>query len=179
MLIRTLALLMLITPTLVAAELNDEYQIGELNDEYQIGEPDDEYQMEEAVGLDDPFHVSDVSQLGKRMLVDVTYEKRSFDESVIVNFRTVGPSHDSDTRAEFPRDDMHMVIQGAKGAVVFESGLAWKDTGEKTIKGNPTYIARILVHADMKNGLILTESVDGFDGKSTVGIVTFHSLFNK
>ncbi|TWU44484.1 hypothetical protein [Rubripirellula reticaptiva] len=121
----------------------------------------------------------DVTQLGARFLVDVTYEKRSFDGSVIVNLRTIGPSHDSDTRQEFPRDDMQMVIQGAKGAVVFESGLPWKDTGEKTIEGHPAYTARILVHPDMKDGLILTESLDGFDDKPMVGIVTFHSLFKR
>ena len=124
-------------------------------------------------------HDWDVAQLGKRFLIDVTYERRTFDGAVIVNLRTIGPSHDSDTRSEFPRDDMQMVIQGAKGAVVFESGIPWKDTGEKTIEGNPTYSARILVHPEMKDGLILTESLDGFDDESTVGIVTFQSLFKK
>ncbi len=53
----------------------------------------------------------------------------------------------------------------------------WRDTGETTIDGKPTYAARILVHPEMKNGLILTESMDGFDDKPTVGIVTFGSLF--
>ncbi len=119
----------------------------------------------------------DVTQLGVRFLVDVTYEKRSHDGSVIVNLRTIGPSHDADSRVEFPRDDMQMIIQGTKGAVVFESGLPWRDTGETTIDGKPTYAARILVHPEMKNGLILTESMDGFDDKPTVGIVTFGSLF--
>jgi hypothetical protein len=121
----------------------------------------------------------DITQLGARFLVNVSYENRSFDGSVIVNLRTIGRSHDSDTRDEFPRDDMQMVIQGAKGAVVFESGLPWKDTGEKTIEGHPTYTARILVHPDTKDGLILTESLDGFDDKPMVGIVTFHSLFKR
>ncbi|WP_231743939.1 hypothetical protein [Stieleria neptunia] len=125
----------------------------------------------------DSFPETDISKLGQRALVDVTYERRSFDDSVIVNLRTIGPSHDSDSRVEFPRDDMQFVIQGAKGAVVFESGIPWKDTGKKTIEGIPTYTARFLVHPHMKHGLILTESSEGLKFDTAVGIVTFHSLF--
>lgn len=132
---------------------------------------------QEVVNSNDSFHDSDVSQLSKRALVDVTYERLSFNRGVIVTFRTIGPSHGSDTRPEFPREDILMVIQGKKGAVVFESGLPWKNTGDKTIDGKPTYSARVLVHSEMKNGLILTESRDGFDDEPTIGIVTFHSLF--
>ena len=159
MLIRIMALSVLISPSVFAADLVDSFQTDEIA---------------KSTGA---FHESDISQLGQRALIDVTYERRSFDGSVVVNLRTIGPSHDSDTRAEFPRDDMQLVIQGAKGAIVFESGLPWKDTGEKTSTGNSTYTARFLVHPDMRHRLILTESLDGFDEKLAVGIVTFHSLF--
>lgn len=161
MLIRIMALSMLLSTSVLAAEL------------------DDPFHTDEVVTTPDPFHESDISQLGKRALVDVTYERRSFGRGVIVTLRTIGPAHDSDKRPEFPREDMQMVIQGEKGAVVFESGLPWKDTGEKTLDGSPTYSARILVHSKMKHGLILTESMNSFDDEPTVGIVTFHSLFRE
>ncbi len=51
-------------------------------------------------------HDWDVAQLAERFLVDVTCEKRPFDGSVIVNLRTIGPSHDCDARTEFPRNDI-------------------------------------------------------------------------